>query len=269
MDFLVYGQQYAVHTLGKVYDNSNFEVDFEIEYDDKSKTDTSKIVLWNLAPKTLEELVEKVPIVLFGGWPKSTGVIFKGEIVRVETSLAKKGDTPTTIYVAQNRDLWFKSTVNKEWKAPISTLNIVKDLIANSGFAPGFIDETINFKYSRNWSFNGLLKDALVELAEDCGARTYNEDGRVFFMLPGKSVIQKIEVQTDHILSSPKKTTKGNWKFTSILRWEARPGTVVDLKSKFLTGEFNTLAVKHVRDGSNKFVTEWEVAENSASKTQQ
>jgi hypothetical protein len=265
VDFLVYDQQYAVNVINKVYDN-NFEVDFEISYDDKSKTDTSKIVIWNLAPKTLEALVEKTPIVLYAGWPKSTGILFTGEIVRIETAIAAKGDTPTTIFVAQNRDMWFKSTVNKEWKGPITTKNIVKDIVENSKFSIGFIDDSITFKYLRNWSFNGLLKDALIELAEDCGARVYNEDGRIFFMLPGKSVIQKIRIDSNHLLEAPKKTTEGNWKFTSILRWEGRPGTVITLNSKFLKGEFTALAVKHIRDGDKKFVTEWEVSENDVTK---
>lgn len=265
MDFLAYGQQYAVEVLNKRYD-TNFEVDFEISYDDKSKTDTSKITLWNLAPKTLEALVEKTPIILYAGWPKSTGILFTGEIVRIETAIATKGDTPTTIFVAQNRNMWFKSTVNKEWKGPVTTKNIVEDIVANSKFTLGYFDPNITFKYNRNWSFNGLLKDALVELADDCGARVYNEDGRIFFILSGKSAIQKIKVESSHLLEAPKKTTKGNWKFTSILRWEGRPGTVVVLNSKFLKGEFTALAVKHVRDGDKKFITEWEVAENDVTK---
>lgn len=266
MDFAAYKHQYSVQFLGRKYDQNGLEVDFRIVYDDKSKTNTSQITMWNLSRQTLDLLVPGTPIVLTGGWPGSSGIIFSGEVVRLETEITGDGDTPTEIYVAQDRKIWFKSTVNKEWQAPVTTQAIVRDLVANSPFTLGYLDPSINYKYKRNWSFNGQLKDALIELAEDCGARTYNEDGRVFFMLPGKSAIQHIQVLPQHILASPRKTTKGNWKFRTILRWEARPGTVVDLKSKFLEGEFVTISVEHKRRGDSVFVTEWEVADANVGK---
>lgn len=266
MEFAAYRHQYAVQFLGKNYDQNGLEVDFRIVYDDKSKTNTSQITMWNLSPQTLDSLVPGTPIILLGGWPGSTGIIFSGEVVSLETEITGTGDTPTTIYVAQDRKIWFKSTVNKEWQAPITTQAIVKDLVNNSPFTLGFFDTSIDYKYKRNWSFNGQLKDALAELAADCGARAYNEDGRIFFMLPGKSAIQHIQVRPEHILDSPRKTTKGNWKFKTILRWEARPGTVVDLKSKFLEGSYVVLSVLHRRSGDKIFITEWEVADSNAEK---
>lgn len=268
MSFVVFGHRYSVQLLDKVYDQTTLEVDFKIQYDDRSKTNSSKIVLWNLSPKTLNSIKVGTPIVLSGGWPGSSGIIFTGEVTRISTEAARGADTATEIFVSQDRDLWFKSSVNKEWKGPVKTLSIVKEIIADSGFSEGFIDESITFAYKRNWSFNGKLKDALIELANDCGARSYNEGGRMFFMLPGKSVIQTIEVPSEHILVSPRSTTKGNWKFESILRWEARPGTVVNLKSKYLKGSYTALSVEHVRTGDNKFVTRWEVSDGTGGSTE-
>lgn len=269
MSFIAYKQMYRVQVADRVYDQEGLEVDFKIVYDDKSKTNTSKIVLWNLAPATLEKLDEGVPIVLSGGWPGSMGIIFSGTILRVNTEATKNKDTPTEIYVAQDKKLWFKSTVNKEWKGPVKATDIVRDLVNSSGFTIGFIDPSIDVVYKRNWSYNGALKDALIEIAEDCGARSYNEDGKIFFMLPGRSVIQQIEVAKEHILESPKKTKKGNWKFTTILRWEARPGTVVTLQSKYIQGKFTTLNVTHERSGDKKFITAWEVSDGSSKQSEQ
>lgn len=270
MSFEVFEQQYEVLLEDRKYVQGGIEVDFEISYDDNSKTNSSKIILWNLSTETLSLLTAGKPIVLSGGWKASHGIIFTGEIVNVQTERRKgTGDTSTTIYVSQNRSMWFKTTVNKEWKAPISVKDIINDLIYNSNFELGFIDSEVDFVYKRNWSFNGKLKDALAELAEDAGARAYNEDGKIYFVLPGKSVVQKIDVESNHILRSPTRTAKNSWKFTSILRYEARPGTLVNLHSRYLEGEFITLNVKHIRTGDRKFVTEWEVSTEDGASSEE
>lgn len=267
MSFEVFEQQYEVLLEDRKYIQNGLEVDFKISYDDNSKNNSSKIVLWNLSRDTLSLLGAGKPIILSGGWPESHGIIFTGEIASVQTKRNKdSGDVPTTLYVTQNRDMWFKTTVNKEWRAPITVKDIVNDLIYNSNFELGFLDPEVDFTYKRNWNFNGKLKDALAELAEDAGARAYNEDGKIYFTLPGKSVVRKIDIEASHILDSPSITDKGNWKFTTILRYEARPGTLVNLKSLYLEGEFTTLNVKHIRNGDKKFVTEWEVSSGDGSE---
>lgn len=267
--FEVYGQQYAVQFLNRTYKSSDgisdgLEIDFSIVYNNKSKIKTSKIIIWNLSRDTLNQVKAGMPIILSAGWPESNGILFQGEVVRIETAITKKGDTPTTFIVTQNKDIWFKSRVNLAWKGPVDTKTIVKDLVRNSSFSLGFVDESIKFTYKRDWSYNGYLKDALIELARDCGARTYNEDGKIVFMRPGRSVIKRINVFPEHILQSPKKTTKGNWKFTTILRWEGRPGMAIELQSAYLKGRFIVLACTHTRNGNKTFATQWEVSESGA-----
>ena len=64
MSFVVFGHRYSVQLLDKVYDQTTLEVDFKIQYDDRSKTNSSKIVLWNLSPKTLNRIKVGTPILL-------------------------------------------------------------------------------------------------------------------------------------------------------------------------------------------------------------
>lgn len=266
MQFKVFGQTYQCRFLDKVYDQNNLDIDFAIEYDSDTKTNTSRIHLWNLAKDTLDRLAEGLPIELRGGWEESNGPIFLGEITRFFTKKESRGQTRTTIYVGQDRDYWFNSTIANEWGAPIDVKDIVKDIINLTGFTLGYIDPKIVHSYKRPWGFSGKAKDALEELAEDCGADMYNMDGKIFFVRKGMSAIQKIVIESSHILESPQKAQEGLWKFRSILRHEARPGTLVDLRSVFKSGEFITTKVKHIKIDHKQFYTDWEVSTGEAKE---
>lgn len=260
MSFKVFGQNYQCRLLDKNYNQNNLDIDFAIEYDSNSKTNTSRIHLWNLAPKTLAQLEEGIPIELRGGWEESNGPIFLGEILRFFTKKESHGQTRTTIYVGQDRDYWFNSTISNEWEAPVDVKEIVRDIIDTTGFTLGHIDPALVHKYRRPWGCSGKAHAALKELAEDCGAEVYNEDGKIFFIRKGMTALQTVIIESPHILESPQKSQKGLWKFRSILRYEGRPGTQVDLRSKFLSGEFIATKVKHIKIDHKQFYTEWEVS---------
>lgn len=271
-----FGGTYTCLFEGRSYTDGGIDIDFSIKYDDetKSKASMSKITLYNLSPDTLAAIKEGTKIQLLAGYralsgqilEDMVGLVFAGEVTRFETERGRKADVGTTLHLGQGTNVWFKALVNTEWAAGTRATNIVADIIASSGFSVGAIDPTIAFIYKRPWSYNGSSKDALAELARDCGAKVYNEGERIFFVKSGRTVITKIEVPSEHIFESPRTKEKGKIVFKTILRYEARPGTLVKLKSKYLTGEYVVTEVKHVRSGGGKqFYTEWEVKDNGGT----
>lgn len=290
-----WGRKIRIDVSGGTFTNDELEIRFEVEFDDDSKPNESKIEIYNLSDSTISKIKKGDSAIIQAGYGDDVGIIESGKVSKVVTK--KEGvDKITSIYVIAGDDY---STVK------VSVENADKDSIKyhqkgafkgqvvegglSIGFKPGTDGLTIikritsalnielggpivikkNMIYKKGYSVTQLVLNNLEEVVRDCGSILYHRRG--------KMIIRPIDEGTDEefileeitgLVESPSqfeetdkkgsehRTVQG-YKVKCLLQHRITTASIVEIKSSTANGKYRVLRGKHLGDKDN-FHTEFQ-----------
>ncbi len=266
----------------------DLDIEFVIENDDESKAGNAEIAVYNLGQSKSafkkDELVQ-----LKAGYKDDYGIIFYGKIDKVWDE--KDGADVKTVLQASDmtKQLFMAKPICKKYPKGTSVADIVKDMFAEAGIPVGKIEDP-GIVLEKDMVFGGTttstphvilteqimplvngfnikgvqLDGALARISEISDTyrayvgqdgmgyfvkRSYNAEAIVLDSESGLMVVQDV--------SEEGKTTA--YKVRCIFNWKIRQGTLVQLKSINVSGNFKVTKFKHVCRGE-EYYTEAEVA---------
>lgn len=242
----------------------NLRISFECEKTSESNPNSSEIRVYNLKEET-RSLIEGDNIrvqlssgylglnpngILSSGLGSSSSVetIFVGDINKV-THKKDGQDIITTIEVLDGGNRYINSRIEKGYPPNTSFVNVINDLINESGLSKGVQIGLPSKKYANGISLTGQVKNNLDTLCEanDLEWSIQNESIQI---IPRKSNINTGIIVLNSktgLIGIPEKTDQGV-EFKTLLMPSILPGKTVKIESKFINGLFKIQRVDHVGD---------------------
>ncbi|MBA2878057.1 hypothetical protein HNR63_001111 [Anoxybacillus kamchatkensis] len=258
--------RYAVIKTGNVTLNSDdLTVEFEAPFDDDMEPNESKITIYNLSQKTVNQLKRNQQLTLDAGYKQDHGVLLSGYISKVENK-GERTDVKTTIYVLDTKPFDTKKTVKKSYKKGIKASQILRDLIASFSLKVAVLKLPKDKVYTKGYTVNGEIIEQLNKIAKDCGASAYINKGQLYIRSLKEGDDTRFKLSSDTgLIGSPEpfeeevdgRIIKG-YKVKCLLQYRLTTASIVEIQSKTVNGKFRVRKGRHYWNG-NEFYTEMEV----------
>lgn len=232
----------------------------EINFKNDSESNMGMIKLYNLSDKSIKKLKKDKLITLNAGYKGDVGSLLPGVILKTTTNYDAT-DKVTEVIVGDGTAKWLNSTINKTWKAGISSDKIVKKCAELLPFNfKGYETDTI--KYPKGKTHSGTIKNLLEEIAEDLGAKLHVSRGFIYFRKPEKanSEVYNLNKDTGLIGTPTISESEGEtfYEVDSLLNYRFWADTVINIESKTINGLYKIKAGTHSIAGGD-FITTMEV----------
>lgn len=246
------GQSYA----SRVYSQdpadpgtSGFRIGFKVEKDASSTVNKAEIRIYNLT-STSRGLAEnpKNIIELFAGYGKEPKLLFRGNPSRVISSVGGP-DSVTTFEVGDGLKAFQDARVDVSFKKGTPVNDVFQTLTNAMGLAKGEQKEIPPKAFPGGLSLSGPVRDHMNYLTGKLDLEWSIQNGAVQILPKGKSTSQAAFLLSSEtgLIGSPNKKDKG-LEVVSLLQPEINPGRIVEIKSKFVNGQFRVEKVSHEGD---------------------
>lgn len=265
----------------------DLDIEFLVENDEDSRAGTAEIAVYNLgSSKSVfkkDELVQ-----LKAGYRDDYGIVFYGKIDKLFSE--KEGADVKTVIQASDmtKQLFTGKPICKTYPKGTSVSVIVQDIFSEAGVPIGKIEDP-GITLEKDMVFGGkttstphsvlteellpfvngmILKGRAVELAKlgeqsDIYTCFVGQDGMGYFVKKDYAEQTAIVLDSEsglmevHDVSEDGKSTA--YKVRCLLNWKIRQGTIVQLNSILVSGNFRVTKFKHVCKGE-EYYTEAEVS---------
>ncbi len=240
------------------YTNKDFEINFDISFDDDSEPNVSKVEIYNLSSATLNGINTKSKVILNAGYAGDIGSLLIGEVKELET-IHDSLDKVLKLMVVDGSQDWFKTVINKTYRSNIKASQVLAELLGSFGLQIGEIQLTEDITYTNGLNLSGQLQNNIKKIANDTGSRFYVKNGVIFIRPEKKGTETGFLLNSDTgLIGSPEKLSKENaegHKVQMLLNHRINVDSLIRIESRGLTGNFK------VKKGSHKgsFITECEV----------
>lgn len=272
------------------FKNSDLEIQFEVEFDDDSKPNINKLIVYNLTQNTIHRIKKGYNLSLSAGYKGDVGVICEGKITRVATVYTdvdkittitfKEGtdysnikvDTktadPAQKYYVKNRKTGKKEVRERKQTMQITFAKnttaetIIKRLAKILGIKIAKFELPRNKVYKKGFKVTGKIEDKLVSVVEDCGASMYWRKGKMIIRSITKGDDERFVLSTNTgLIGSPTSFDKDGEKgyyVKCLLQHRITTASIITIKSKSANGKFRVKEGTHTCNG-NEFITEMKV----------
>ena len=246
----------------------DLRIRFRCEKTNESNPNGSKIEIFNLAPTT-RSMVEgkntrvKLQIGYLGVPQKSsTGLnvtgtkgnvegVFVGNVTKAVHKVegGEKPDIITTLEVADGGNRFRNARLDKGYPPNTNLQQVYDDLIQELGLGKGAIKGIPDKQYSNGLTLSGLVRDHLDTLSK-ANKLEWSIQDETLQIIPQQegATTSFVDLNPDTgLIGSPSKTDKGV-EFNSLIQPKLRPGALVKLTSRFVTGTFKVRKVVHEGD---------------------
>ncbi|TDX48333.1 phage protein [Orenia marismortui] len=238
----------------RVFKFPELEIDFRVNFDTESDSNSGNIKLYNLNDKSIELFKKDKKVVLKAGYGDDIGAIMK-PIIKSATSEFNGNDKITKIVLSEA----IEGTINLSWSKNTRASTIIKDVINKIPLDLGDLDIATDKKYRKGKTFSCEAKEALKELAKDTESKFHVSRGKIYFRPLDKATYRVIKLNKDNgLIASPQLIDSGEedrWKVQALLRYEIEPDIVLDIESLTLNGQYRVVSGSFTSD----FITECEV----------
>ena len=249
-----------IHIGNKVFSADDFEITFDVPFDDNSEQNESKIEIFNLSPTTINSFKKNEKIILNAGYRDSSGMILSGKISRKETDL-KDVDQATTIYVIDSTDRWSGATVSKTYKKNIKASQVIADL-AKVINLPIVIQLPKDITYPKGFIADGKYMDVFKQLAKDTGSVAYVNKGKLYIRSGKAGDNSRLILNSNTgLIGFPEPFEEDGlkgYKVKCLLNHRITVASLIQLDSILAKGTFRVKKGKHVYSGTT-YYTEVEV----------
>lgn len=240
---------------------SELRIKFKVEKSPAKNANTANIEIYNLSESSRNLFQNDDPVILLSaGYNEKIGGIFAGDVSKVEHKYDSiNGDVITVIQAGDGEKALQKSTVSKSYIKGTKITNVVQDVISSftnvsfsqnlSGVIPAAAELVTG------GSFEGQSDNILSELLSSFGLDFSIQDNEL--IVAGNPALNETGIQVvsrnTGLIGSPSKTENGI-ALSMLLEASIRPGSIMKVESKFITGNYK--ATKVIYDGDN-FNNNW------------
>lgn len=250
-------------------DGNKLDVEFSIPFDDDTEANEAEIVVYNLSQNSISQLKNDQTLDVTAGYGNDVGVIFSGRISKVSSKYVGV-DKQTVIYAIDREGKKERQITSISYKAGVKASYILKDLIKRLKLPIAVFKMRRDHTYKDAVTVSGNLLENIRNYSEVCGVSTYICKGKVYsrWIKDGDNINFTVSTETG-LLESPEpfeeeyadeNTTEiiKGYKVKMLLQHRITTASVLNIKSKNVSGTFRVRSGEHSFDGSN-FITECEV----------
>ncbi len=251
-------QKAEILVANKKFINDDFEIDFNVTFDDNPEPNISEVTIYNLSDNTIAQLKKGANLILNAGYEGDVGTILLGTIESQETGW-EGVDKVTKLTVGEGSEQWLKAYVNKSYAPGITSKAILTDLAGMFGMELGELNLVKNITYARGRSVSGMLQSVIRQVVAETGSK--------FHISQGKILIRPWEAGTETgfllnadtgLIESPQpfeEEGKTGYKVRMLLNHRITVDSILQIESKTANGTFRVRKGAHTGD----FITDVEV----------
>ena len=255
---MLYNQVVKLLLGGKEYSNKNIDIDFSVEFSNSPEPNVHEISIWNTSEDTKALIKKGLPVILTAGYGDDIGSIAVGTVGSFEV-VRHEIDNELKLLVGDGIESWLNQTVTRSYKANISALSVVNDLLGSFGLEIGKVSLGANITYTNGISFNTTLNNAIKQVAKDTKSRFYIKNGVVFLVNESFNVTTGFLLNKDTgLIGTPERMDidgKEGWKIRCLLNHRLSTDSLLQVQSRSLNGNVKVIKGKHTSD----FISELEV----------
>lgn len=234
--------------LGKIY--SNLRIRFKIIKTSDSKPNKSNVQVFNLTKETRTLAEKKGQVfILSAGYETTEEVLFSGDVARIITEL-ESSDYVTTFEAGDGEKAFQTARLDKSFQEGVDIKDVFSELITSLGKTVKDISSIKSSKIINGISLTGLSRTHLDDLTKRFGLEWSIQDGAVQILEKNKSTKESAIVLTvdSGLIGIPKRKEDGSIDIVSLLQPQIKPGRIIRLESKFISGDFVCRKVIHSGD---------------------
>lgn len=249
-----------IHVGNRIFNGNDFEIAFEVPFDDDSEVNETVFEIYNLSSNTINNMKKNEKVVINAGYRSSYGMILSGTISKKETKL-EDVDQPTIVHVFDSTDKWSGKSISKTYKKNIKASKIITDL-AKTIKLPVVIKLPKDTTYPKGFVANGKFMDICKRIASDCKAIAYVNKGKLYIrnQKAGDDIRFVLNSNTG-LIGFPEpfeEDGKKGYKVKCLLNHRITVASIIQLDSLVVKGTFRVKEGRHICKG-NDFYTEMEV----------
>lgn len=232
----------------KAKEISQLKIVFDIELTDSSDANKAKITIYNPNDETINIINEKGSKIAFSAGYKGLStdadelveVLITGDIMRVIPS-SKGIDKSYTIECGDSEIAIKDSVVNKSFGAKTAIKDVINDVASTLGLAVSDNSDKDLGTLENGLALSGKSKNALDMLTLKVGIKWTIQNGELFFYkLNGSNGQDVVILNSSSGLIEAKKAKKDEdgYNIKSLLNPKFRPGRIIRVQSKNVSGDF-------------------------------
>jgi hypothetical protein len=239
---------------------TGLDIAFEIEKDENPEPNPCHIEIYNLGPENRATLsrYKQVPVLLKAGYKNHVGIIFQGDMVRVNHS--KEGASwKTTLACGDGASVQGKRT-QKTYTKGTSLKTVIEDLAHQAGLSAnspmGHLEE-LNQALSHTIAAAGNPMAEIMRMLENLNIKASVQNQSLQLRKKDRPLQKEaISLSADTgLLASPEMGSKEIMIIRSVLMPELQPGRQVRINSTTFNG---FVTIEKVRFTGSNFSEEWE-----------
>jgi hypothetical protein len=261
-----FGFKCTIATNEVILNNDNFDMEFDIPFDDDLEANEAEFVIYNLSYGTANKFKINNTVTVTAGYGDDTGVIFVGYISKVATK--REGvDLITTINALDDIKYTPQMMSEKTYSSNTKASTILKDLLGKTGI------DTASFSVERDYTFvdetkiEGSITDNIKQYSELCGVSTYISKQKLYSRSINKGDNLHFNINADTgMIGSPEPFEEerqheqyidriNGFEVQMILQQRITTGGIVNLDSYHYKGEFRIQGGTHEYDGLSATTT--------------
>lgn len=264
----MFGHEFSILTSGVILESSQFDFEFDIEFDDNLETDEATVTIYNLSDSTINKFKYDESITIKGGYKGDTGVLFIGNIRRVTTK-REGADKVTTILAFDCYNMSQYELTNTTYTKNTKASYILKNLLSKTKLPIAAFNVKRDWTYKDETKVEGILGEQIKKYSDVCGISVYIHKGEIyarqlsegdnlnFKVCSDTGMISVESFQEEKTVEDYKDVING-FKIKMILQHRMKTAGIVNLQSKFYQGTYRIRSGKHSYDGTSA-TTEIEV----------
>ncbi len=244
---------------GRTFTYPDYEIQFRVEFAKGGDPDMAIIDLYNLNPDSRQmfEVAEEGDdrqVTLRAGYQGDTGIVLVGQIKNIR-EVFEGVDHITEIEVHDTSDKYQGKEVGESYVPGTTGSQILERLISMSGLEKGKIQIVVDPVYAEGRNVDGSIKTAIEDIVNDCESEVHITHGLIYVLPPGGMHDEAVILSPESgLLGSPKRNEDDKsstlWEVESLLNYRIRAGSLVQIKSKRVSGVFAVESGEHVSDGA-------------------
>lgn len=245
---------------GNMYNSDSIDIEFNVSFSTENEPDISEISIYNLSKTSVASIKKGTKVSLTAGYGKNIGLLTQGQVSDF-TTIFEGVDKKTTLKIAPAINEWKDLKVHKTYAKGTTSKDIFADLISMFGVTVGDLSPVKDVTYQKGKVVSGRLKDVIKNLALETESKFYIDKNRAYVRAyeSGTNTGFLLSRETG-LVGSPEKCeiTEGNnksnngWKVESLLNHNIFVDSLIQIKSKVVSGTFRVVKGTHTSEWLTK-----------------
>lgn len=257
----LYGHSVMIQTGDVTINNETLDCEFDIPFDDDALANEAEITVYNLSDATIQNIKKDATITITAGYGSDMGIIFQGFTIKTHTYYSGI-DRVTTIYALDDANRKERELQSISFAAGTLASTILKTLVDMLGLPVPVFSLKRDHTFKDNATVEGGLMDNIKRYAQICGVSAYICKGQVYvrhitegdaleFKLSSDTGLLELNEFEEEQTAEDFKDTVHGYEMTMLLQHRVTTASLINLKSRNVSGTFRVRSGSHVYDGTD------------------